>query len=70
GLHEARIVRGVSTPDGAAPPVQVMALLTFDSADAFARAVAAHGAEIFADIPKFTDAQAAVQINDFPEDAG
>ena len=27
-------------------------------------------AEIFADIPKFTDAQAAVQINDFPEDAG
>jgi uncharacterized protein (TIGR02118 family) len=67
GLHEARIVRGVSTPDGGEAPYQVMALLTWESADAFQKAAAAHGAEIFGDIPKFTDRQAQVQINEFPE---
>lgn len=67
GLHEARIVRGIGTPDGGPAPFQVMALLSFDSADAFAKAAAAHGEEIFADIPHFTDVTAAVQINDFPE---
>ncbi len=46
-------------------PFQVMALLKFESADAFATAAAAHGAEIFADIPNFTDAQAQVQLNEF-----
>ncbi len=67
GLHEARVVRGVSTPDGGEAPYQVMALLTWESADAFQKAAAAHGAEIFGDIPKFTDRQAQVQINEFPE---
>lgn len=67
GLHEAKIVRGVSTPDGGEAPYQVMALLTWESADAFQKAAAAHGAEIFGDIPKFTDRQAQVQINEFPE---
>ncbi|WP_430912554.1 EthD family reductase [Methylobacterium sp. sgz302541] len=69
GLHEARIVRGVGTPDGGPAPVQVMALLTFDSAEAFAKAAAAHGEEIFGDIPNFTNTQPAVQINDFAEPA-
>lgn len=67
GLHEARVVRGAGTPDGKEAPFQVMALLTFDSTDAFQAAVAAHGEEIFGDIPKFTAAQAAVQFNEFPE---
>ncbi|WP_375455791.1 EthD family reductase [uncultured Methylobacterium sp.] len=69
GLHEAKVVRGLRTPDGGPAPFQVMALLTFASADAFAAAASAHGPEIFADIPTFTDAQAAVQINDLPEAA-
>lgn len=69
GLHEARVVKGIGTPDGGPAPFQVMALLTFDSADAFARAAGAHGTEIFADIPRFTDAEAAVQLNEFPETA-
>ncbi len=65
GLHEATVVTGQGTPDGGAAPFQVIALLKFESADAFAKAAAAHGAEIFADIPNFTEAQAQVQINAF-----
>ena len=67
GLHEAKVIKGVSTPDGGEAPFQVIALLTWDSADAFAKAAAAHGPEIFGDIPKFTDRQAQVQINAFAE---
>ena len=67
GLHEAKIVKGVGTPDGGPAPFQVMALLTWESADAFKAAVDRHGAEIFGDIPNFTDTQPVVQINEFPE---
>ncbi len=67
GLHEAKVVKGVGTPDGGAAPFQVMALLTWDSADAFKKAAEANGEEIFGDIPNFTDTQPAVQINEFPE---
>ena len=67
GLHEARVVTGAGTPDGAPAPFQVIALLTFESVDAFKQAAARHGAEIFGDIPKFTQAQAQVQVNDFAE---
>ncbi|MCJ2014645.1 EthD family reductase [Methylobacterium sp. J-076] len=65
GLHEATVVTGKGTPDGGPAPFQVMALLKFESADAFGKAAAAHGAEIFADIPNFTQARAQVQLNDF-----
>ena len=65
GLHDATVVFGQSTPTGDVAPFQVIALLKFESADAFAKAAAAHGAEIFADIPNFTEAQAQVQINEF-----
>ena len=67
GLHDAKVVKGAGTPDGGTAPFQVMALLTFESIDAFKKAVAAHGEEIFADIPNFTAAQAQVQINHFAE---
>jgi len=42
----------------------MMALLTFGSLEDFKGAGKAHGREIFADIPNFTNAQAALQIND------
>jgi uncharacterized protein (TIGR02118 family) len=64
GLKDVRIVRAVATPDGSAPPFQVMALLSFGSADEFRGAAEAHGPEIFADIPRFTNVQPVVQIND------
>jgi hypothetical protein len=41
-----------------------MALLSFGSAGEFQGAAAAHGPEIFADIPRFTNVQPVVQIND------
>lgn len=65
GLHDATVVTGKGTPDGKPAPFQVMALLKFESAEAFAKAAEAHGAEIFADIPNFTEAQAQIQMNDF-----
>jgi uncharacterized protein (TIGR02118 family) len=38
GLHDAKVIKGTGTPDGGAAPFQVMALLTFESVDAFKKA--------------------------------
>ena len=65
GLHGYEVVKGVATPDGKTPPYQVMAFLRFESADAFAGAAQADGAEIFGDTPELTATQAAAQLNDF-----
>ena len=67
GLKEARVVKGAGTPDGGPAPFQVMALLTWDSVDSFKKAAERDGAEIFGDIPNFTDTQPSVQFNDFAE---
>ena len=64
GLDDVQLVRAVATPDGSAPPYGVMALLTFRSLEAFQGAAQAHAAEIFADIPKFTNVKPVVQINE------
>ena len=67
GLKSAQVLRGAGKPDGTPPDYQMMALLTFGSLDDFKAAGKAHGAEIFADIPKFTNTQAVVQINEILE---
>jgi len=64
GLKSTQVVKGLRKADGGAPDYQMAALLTFESLEAFKAAGKAHGKEIFADIPKFTDAQASVQINE------
>jgi uncharacterized protein (TIGR02118 family) len=64
GLKNAQVLRGAAKPDGSAADYQMMALLTFGSLDDFKAAGKAHGKEIFADIPNFTNAQAVVQIID------
>ena len=64
GLHEVRLVKGVATPDGSTPPYRVMALLTFGSMQEFQNAAQVHGPEVFADIPRFTNVQPVVQINE------
>ncbi len=64
GLQDARVLRGTAAGDGGQAPYRVIALLTFGSMDEFRSAVKAHGAEIFADIPKFTDVKPVVQINE------
>jgi len=64
GLKSAQVLRGAGKPDGTTADYQMMALLTFGSLDDFKAAGKAHGREIFADIPKFTNTQAVVQINE------
>ena len=64
GLTELRLLRGTNTPDGGAAPYRVMALLTFESGEALQKASAAHGAELFGDIPNFTDVQPVAQVNE------
>jgi uncharacterized protein (TIGR02118 family) len=64
GLKSAQAIKGMGKPDGSTADYQMIALLTFGSMDDFKAAGKAHGKEIFDDIPKFTSAQAVVQIND------
>lgn len=53
GLQRDQVMRGQPGLDGAAPAYAVMTLLTFASMDNLKAAADQHGAEIFADIPKF-----------------
>ena len=64
GLQSLQVLRGIPGPDGGAPTYDFMAVLTFNSLDAFGQAAAKHGQEIFADIPNFTDAKPTVQLNE------
>lgn len=64
GLQRDQVMRGLPSPDGVAPSYMVTTLLTFDSMDSFKAAAATHGEEIFADIPKFTDASPALLFNE------
>jgi uncharacterized protein (TIGR02118 family) len=63
GLREAKVLRGAGAPNGA-PPYSVIALLTFGSAAEFQQAVARHGAEIMGDVPRFSNVQPLIQVND------
>jgi uncharacterized protein (TIGR02118 family) len=64
GLDNVQLFRGTGTPDGSPPTYRVMALLSFRSMGHFQSAAKAHGEEIFADIPKFTNVSPIVQINE------
>lgn len=64
GLRNARVLHGQKGPDGAEPPYAVMAILDFESLDAFGKAAGEHGPELFGDIPNFTNVQPQVQISE------
>ena len=64
GLTGFQILRGTPGPDGLPPAFRLMALVSFTSMAAFKAAGAQHGAEIFGDIPNFTDARPVIQINE------
>ncbi len=64
GLQGAEVLRGMPGPDGAKPAFNTMTLLRFTSMDAFKAATDAHGAELFGDIPNFTNAKPTVQFNE------
>jgi uncharacterized protein (TIGR02118 family) len=64
GLRETKVLRGVSGPEGGAATYPVVALLTFDSADALQKAMAQHGKEIVGDVANFTNITPIIQVND------
>jgi uncharacterized protein (TIGR02118 family) len=64
GLSKVQVLKGAAAGNGGPPLYQAIALLTFGSLQDFQTAGKAHGKEIFADIPKFTNAQPVVQISD------
>lgn len=64
GLQSVQVLRGLGAPDGGAAPMRIIALLTWDSTEALGKAVAAHGAEIFGDIPNFTDGKPVMQVSE------
>lgn len=65
GLEGAEALRGTGTPEGGPAPFFAIALIRFGSLDAFrAAATGAAGAEIFRDIPNFTDVRPVVQLNE------
>ncbi len=65
GLKGARVLKGIAGGSpGSAAPYRVMAVIDFESAEAFQAAVGAHGEEIFGDIPNFTNITPVVQISD------
>jgi uncharacterized protein (TIGR02118 family) len=64
GLTQVQVLKGIAQPDGTPPAYMMMALLTFGSLQEFRNAGKAHGREIFADIPNFTNVQPVVQINE------
>ena len=64
GLTGVRLLRGTATPDGAAPPFELIGMLTFSSAAELTAALEAHGGEVMADIPNFTNIQAVIQTSE------
>ena len=64
GLQSVQVLRGLGTPDGGPAPMRITALLAWDSTDALGKAVAAHGPEIFGDIPNFTDGKPVMQVSE------
>ena len=49
---------------GSAPPYVAIGRLYFNSLEEFGKGLAAHGAEIMADIPNYTDLQAEIQVSE------
>jgi uncharacterized protein (TIGR02118 family) len=63
GLKGAQVLQGTGSPTGDPAAYHIIALLDFESEDAFKAAADAHGKQIFGDIPNFTDVQPAIQFN-------
>lgn len=63
GLLKIEVDRGVAGgAPGAPAPYVAVGHVYFTSLDAFQKAAAAHGQELFADVPNFTDIAPQVQI--------
>jgi uncharacterized protein (TIGR02118 family) len=63
GLQRIDLLRGVAATDGGAPAFELIGNIYFATKEQIGPALQAHGAEIIADIPNFTNIVAVVQIS-------
>ena len=65
GLKGARVIKGIAGGEpGSVAPYRVIAVVDFESLEAFQAAAGAHGEEIFGDVPNFTNITPVIQISD------
>lgn len=63
GMKSVRVLHGTGSPSGAAP-AKLIALLEFESLEAFGAAMGPHGAAVMGDVPNFTNATPSIQFNE------
>ena len=63
GLVSVKVLRGVGSLSGTAD-FELIALLEFESHEAFLEAAGAHADDVLADVPHFTNVQPLVQFNE------
>ncbi len=64
-LTDFKATRGLAGGEpGSGPTYQFIAHLTFESPEAMGEKLGQHGAELFADVPNFTDVQPIVQVSE------
>ena len=64
GLKGWRVLKAVGTPTGVKPLYSIIANLEFDNPQQFKDAVAAEGADVFGDVPNFSNKDPIVVIGD------
>jgi uncharacterized protein (TIGR02118 family) len=65
GLVDIRVDKGFVGPKPKSPPIYAcIGTLTFETMEGYKEAFRQHGAELFADIPNFTDIEPVVQVNE------
>ena len=64
GLENVQLVRGTSALDGGEPAFEMTVLITFPTLEGLQAALQTHGADIMADVPRFTNIQALLQFNE------
>ncbi|WP_200916489.1 EthD family reductase [Jeongeupia sp. HS-3] len=62
GLLRSEVVRGLPSPDGNSPRYLAVGLLHFADPQRLADGLAAHGAEILADVSNYTDLSPDIQF--------
>lgn len=68
GMLRIEVDRGIAgaTPD-APPPFVAVGHLIFSSFDGFQKAFGAHGAELLADVPNYTDIEPQIQVGEIQD---
>ncbi len=64
GLTRLQVLKGLAAPTGEPAAFAYVAVLDFESLDAFKAAAEAHGNDVMRDIANFTDVQPTLQFNE------